>query len=48
MRLLQAHEMIRKEAGSHRYQLTEKGRRVVTAVLAVHRADVAKLMSDAA
>jgi hypothetical protein len=48
LRLLQAHEMIRKEAGSHRYQLTEKGRRVVTAVLAVHRADVAKLMSDAA
>jgi DNA-binding HxlR family transcriptional regulator len=48
LRLLQAHELIRKEAGSHRYQLTEHGQRTITAVLAVRRTDVAKLMKDAA
>ena len=48
LRLLQAHEIIRKEAGSHRYQLTEKGQRTITAVLAVRRTDVEKLMKDAA
>jgi hypothetical protein len=48
LRLLQAHDLIRKEAGSHRYQLTEKGHRTITAVLAIRRADTAKLMDIAA
>ena len=47
-RLLQAHDLIRKEAGSHRYQLTEKGQRTITAVLTVRRVDTAKLMEIAA
>jgi hypothetical protein len=47
LRLLQAHELIGKIAGSHRYQLTEKGQRTITAVLAVRRADIANLMKNA-
>ncbi len=48
LRLLQAHELIRKQEKSHRYQLTEKGQRAITAVLAARRADTAKLMENAA
>jgi len=48
LRLLQAHDLARKQAGSHRYQLTEKGQRTITAVLAVRRVDAAKLMGMAA
>jgi hypothetical protein len=48
LRLLQAHDLIRKQAGSHRYHLTEKGQRTITAVLTVRRTDVAKLMENAA
>ena len=48
LRLLQAHDLIRKQAGSHRYHLTEKGQRTISAVLAVRRADTAKLMENAA
>jgi hypothetical protein len=48
LRLLQAHEMIHKQEKTHRYQLTEKGQRVITAVLAAQRADAAKLMEKAA
>lgn len=48
LRLLQAHELIGKTAGSHRYQLTEKGQRTITAVLAVRHTEVANLMKNAA
>lgn len=48
LRLLQAHELIRKEKGSHRYQLTEKGQRTITAVLAVRRANTKTLTETAA
>jgi hypothetical protein len=48
LRLLQAHGLIRKEAGSHRYQLTEHGQRSITAVLTVRRTNTAKLLADAA
>jgi len=48
LRLLQAHDLIRKQDKTHRYQLTEKGQRVITAVLAARRADAAKLMENAA
>lgn len=48
LRLLQAHDLIRKQDKTHRYQLTEKGQRVITAVFAARRADAAKLMECAA
>jgi hypothetical protein len=48
LRLLQAHELIRKQEKTHRYQLTEKGQRAITSVLAARRADAAKLMDNAA
>lgn len=48
LRLLQAHDLIRKQEKSHRYQLTDKGQRVITAVLAARRADATKLMNNAA
>ena len=48
LRLLQAHDLIRKVVGSHRYQLTEVGQRTITAVLAVRRANVATLLQNAA
>jgi hypothetical protein len=48
LRLLQAHDLIRKQEKTHRYQLTEKGQRAITTVLAAWRADAAKLMENAA
>jgi hypothetical protein len=48
LRLLQAHDLIRKEDRSHRYHLTDKGQRTITAILAVRRTDIAKLMETAA
>lgn len=46
--LLRAHGVLRKVSGTHRYQMTEKGRRVVTALLAARRADVEQLTKMAA
>ena len=48
LRLLQAHELIRKQAKSHRYQLTEEGQRAITTLLAACRANAAKLIETAA
>jgi DNA-binding HxlR family transcriptional regulator len=48
LRLLQAHELIKKQANSHRYHLTEEGQRAITALLAACRANAAKLMETAA
>jgi hypothetical protein len=48
LRLLQAHALIKKQGNTHRYQLTEKGQRAITALLAARNADVAKLMATAA
>lgn len=48
LRLLQAHDLIRKQEKSHRYLLTEKGQRAITVVLAARRADAGKLMANAA
>lgn len=47
LRLLRAHGLIRKVPRTHRYLLTEKGQRCVTALLAARAADTAKL-TDAA
>jgi hypothetical protein len=43
LRLLRAHGLIRKLSHTHRYQLTEKGRVAITALLAAANADITKL-----
>lgn len=48
LRLLRAHGLIRKVSGTHRYLLTENGRRTITALLSARRADVEKLTALAA
>lgn len=45
---LRAHGIIKKISGTYRYQLTTNGRRIVTALLAAHQADVDKLVALAA
>jgi hypothetical protein len=37
---LRAHGLIRKISGTHRYQVTERGRRIITALLSARNADV--------
>lgn len=46
--LLRAHRILRKVTGTHRYQLTAKGRTVVTALLTAREADTEKLTKLAA
>ena len=46
--LLRAHSLIKKVGGTHRWLLTEKGRRIVTALLAARQADVDQLTKLAA
>ena len=46
--LLRGHGLLRKVSGTHRYQLTERGRRIVTALLAARQADVDQLTQMAA
>ena len=46
--LLRAHGLLRKIPHSHRYQLTPKGRRIITALLAACHADVEQLTKMAA
>jgi DNA-binding MarR family transcriptional regulator len=46
--LLRAHGLIRKVSGTHRYTLTQNGRRIITALLAARRADVDQLTRMAA
>jgi hypothetical protein len=47
IRLLRAHGLIRKVPRTHRYLLSEKGQRCVTALLAARAADTAKLTQAA-
>ena len=46
--LLRAHGLIRKVSGTHRYQITERGRRIITALLSARNADVDQLTQLAA
>src|SRR5271165_2759904 len=46
--LLRAHGLLRKLPRTHRYQLTAKGRRIITALLAACYADVEQLTKIAA
>jgi hypothetical protein len=48
IRLLRAHGLIRKVSGTHRYVVSEKGRRIITALLAARQADVEQLTALAA
>ncbi len=46
--LLRAHGLIRKVSGTHRYQVCERGRRLLTALLAAGNANVDQLTQMAA
>ena len=46
--LLKAHGLIKKVNGTHRWLLTDKGRRLATALLAARQADVDQLTKLAA
>ena len=48
LRILRAHRLIAKIQHTHRYRVTTKGRRIITAVLAAHRATTARLTREAA
>jgi len=48
LRLLRAHGLVQKVAGTHRYVLSEKGRTTITALLAARKADVNQLTKMAA
>ena len=43
LRLLRAHGLIHKIARTHRYQLSDKGRTAITALIAARNADIVKL-----
>ena len=47
LRMLRAHELIRKVPRTHRYLLTDRGRVVVMAILAARQADTTTLMKAA-
>jgi hypothetical protein len=47
IRLLRAHHLVRKVSRTHRYLLTDRGRELVTAVLAARSADVSRLVAVA-
>ena len=48
LRLLRAHGLLRKVSGTHRYVVTEDGRKIITALLAARQADVKQLTALAA
>jgi hypothetical protein len=48
LRLLRAHGLLRKVTATHRYVVTEYGRKIITALLTARRADVEQLTTLAA
>jgi hypothetical protein len=46
--MLRAHKLVRKLPHTHRYQLTKKGRQIITAVLAAREAEISSLLKAAA
>ena len=48
LRLLRAHGLLRKVSGTHRYVVTQPGRKIITALLAARQADVEQLTALAA
>ena len=47
LRLLRAHGLIKKVSHTHRYQVTDRGRRIIAAVLAAREASVKRLQEAA-
>ena len=47
LRMLRAHGLIRKIPHTHRYQLTEQGRTIITALLAARQANTSQLLKAA-
>jgi hypothetical protein len=47
LRMLRAHGLLCKLAHTHRYMVSEKGRQVITALIAARQADIAKLAQAA-
>jgi len=47
LRLLRAHSLIKKVPHTHRYQLTEHGRTIITALLAARQANTSQLLKAA-
>jgi hypothetical protein len=47
LRMLRAHGLIAKVSHTHRYVVTDKGRRVITALIAARNADIEKLLNAA-
>jgi hypothetical protein len=48
LRILRAHGLIAKIQHTHRYRVTKKGRRIITALLAAQQVTIAQLTRDAA
>jgi hypothetical protein len=48
LRLLRAHGLLQKLAHTHRYQVSEKGRLILTALLAARHATLKQLTAQAA
>jgi len=48
LRMLRAHGLIRKRSKSHSYDVTPKGRSIITAITVAHQVTVNKLLSTAA
>ena len=48
LRLLRAHGLLRKVPHTHRYQVTDRGRFIIAAILAAHQASTEQLMKLAA
>jgi hypothetical protein len=48
LRLLRAHGLIRKVSGTYRYQLSETGRKAITALLTALRSCIAEFIPEAA
>ena len=48
LRLLRAHGLLRKVSATHRYVVTDRGRKIITALLAARQADVEQLTALAA
>jgi len=48
LRLRRAHGLLRKVSGTHRYVVTQGGRKIITALLAARQADVEQLTALAA
>ena len=43
LRMLRAHGLLKKVSHTHRYMVSNKGRQVITALIAAREADIAKL-----